>query len=209
MDKYGVRVKPKKDFQNSYRKAIQFATDLDDVYLYSKLKDAEIRKTLICQPIATEWKERLADNVWSVYYKNPNHFQTTYPKMAELRSRLLAFCGEDVCLNLSNDGLADADNLLECGQFWYGKSAKLMKGRDCRCHSNSAELYKINKDKFDIRICTGYALTEDGMWREHSWLVVAKPNSSQIIETTVKRIAYFGWVLSEEECDEAIKNWIW
>jgi len=78
------------------------------------------------------------------------------------------------------------------------KGARLRKGRPNRCHANAASLWLNNMD--DTRICTGYALSKDGMWRQHSWLIHFKEKSNQIIETTTPRIGYYGFVLNTEQC---------
>ncbi len=99
----------------------------------------------------------------------------------------------------------DASFLLEHGQLW-GKTHKVMKGAPSSCHSNSCYLFEANQEK-DIYVATGYALSEDGLWRQHSWCVLKKARSVQMIETTVPRVAYFGIVLGLEKLKEfAINN---
>ena len=44
---------------------------------------------------------------------------------------------------------------------------------------------------------TGYALSESGIWHQHSWLM----NKDKIIETTVNRSKYFGYILSPLESE--------
>lgn len=74
-------------------------------------------------------------------------------------------------------------------------SNKFIKGKNGQCHSNSA-LYALRNDNY--KICTGYAYTEeDGLWRQHSWLLNSK---GDILETTkIKRDFYFGFELNKEE----------
>lgn len=74
-------------------------------------------------------------------------------------------------------------------------SNKYKRGEVSRCHSNSA--YFASKFK-KYRLMTGYAYTEeDGLWRQHSWLLDNKDN---VVETTpIKRDLYFGFILTEEE----------
>ena len=83
---------------------------------------------------------------------------------------------------------------------WNPMNTKLMHGKPSKCHANSANLWEQNKDI--TRICTGYALSKDGMWRQHSWLVWHKARSNQIVETTVKRIAYYGFVMTYDMCQQ-------
>ena len=76
--------------------------------------------------------------------------------------------------------------------------------QDCQCHYNSARLWYKNKDR--CFIATGYALSEDGLWRCHSWVVQPMARTVRVWETTVKRVAYFGVVLTSEECEDFVEN---
>jgi hypothetical protein len=61
-----------------------------------------------------------------------------------------------------------------------------------------ALLYARNPRRF--RIVTGYALSDDGLWRQHSWLHdTAGFRRRHTIETTERRIRYFGVWLDEDE----------
>ena len=51
-----------------------------------------------------------------------------------------------------------------------------------------------------------YALSEDGLWRCHSWVVQPMARTVRVWETTVKRVAYFGVVLTSEECKDFVEN---
>ena len=53
-----------------------------------------------------------------------------------------------------------------------------------QCHENSRKLLKKGKIKY---LHTGYALSDDSLWREHSWCVDFDNN---IVETTEPRIVY-------------------
>jgi hypothetical protein len=44
-------------------------------------------------------------------------------------------------------------------------------------------------------VATGYALAEDGLWREHSWIV----DGTGVVETTGVWLAYHGHVLDDAE----------
>ena len=118
----------------------------------------------------------------------------------DLKDTLEAFAGSLCYIDKDED----INNILEYGQFWYGKEAELIKGKDNSCHWNSCNLWEKNQDS--IRICTGYALSEDGLWRSHSWAVKLKDDKTQLIETTVKRKAYFGVVLPTENCVDFYKR---
>ena len=71
-------------------------------------------------------------------------------------------------------------------------------------NSNSALLWDANREK--CQIATGYALSADGCWRQHSWVVQPLTTKYRIWETTEKRIAYFGFILNDEECEEFYYN---
>lgn len=79
------------------------------------------------------------------------------------------------------------------GKCFIRPKIKMKLGYDNQCHFNSAKLWM--KNIFKRQLYTGYALTEDGIWRQHSWVV----EGLTVIETTVKRIAYYGFKLTKEE----------
>ena len=94
----------------------------------------------------------------------------------------------------------DLTKLIERGIIMTGRGAKIKKGKPINCHCNAAGLWIDGL----ARICTGYALSRDGMWRQHSWGLT---QSGQIIETTVGgRVAYFGVILTDEESKEFVKH---
>jgi hypothetical protein len=60
---------------------------------------------------------------------------------------------------------------------------------------HSAMKHLLNHGTYGVM--TGYALSPDGMWRQHSW--VYDKQRDVIIETTVKRVGYFGVLLNDLE----------
>ena len=94
----------------------------------------------------------------------------------------------------------DLEKILERGRRFPGKS-KTMKGRPSQCHSNSAACWDENKEL--CKICTGYALSRDGVWRQHSWV---QTNNGVVVETTEKRVQYFGYVMTEDECEQFLED---
>ena len=67
-----------------------------------------------------------------------------------------------------------------------------------QCHLNVARLWNERKKGSRlIGVGTGYALSDDGLWRGHSWGLTKKG----IIETTVRRVKYFGLSLVGEGAD--------
>lgn len=107
-----------------------------------------------------------------------------------LKEKLLAIGGWSVCVPRIEE---DLDAILTRGRRFPGRSRSIL-GTPSQCHENTALLY----EKFpDGKIVTGYALTRDGMWRQHSWLWL----DNCVIETTVKRISYFGFILNKAESE--------
>lgn len=124
-----------------------------------------------------------------------------YEKLMELKKRLLSFGGDMTCLPTQEDDIIE---ILNRGQFWIAKKNNIERitGEICQCHKNSCRLYEENKEDIDIRICTGYALSPDGLWRQHSWLVTILNGKAKIIETTIKWLCYYGYVMTEKECED-------
>lgn len=165
-----------------------------------------------CKPIDAEWKERLRDCWWATNFGgDPRSGERLKDGVAEAdahreaveRARLLKLRdehllkigGEEACLP---DFEEDIAALLEYGQIWDGRSTKI-PGRPSDCHFNSVSAWTSNADR--IVVVTGYALSDDGMWRQHSWCMGAdRRGRPKVYETTVPREAYFGVPLTYEEC---------
>lgn len=125
---------------------------------------------------------------------------TVYQKLNEI---LLEIGGSETCFAHWDD---DFIPLLERGYYRDGKSKKV-KGKPCGCHYNAARIYDERVEEDDVIICTGMALSNDGMWRQHSWLIQKYESPSgkaktRILETTEKRVAYFGFELTDKEANE-------
>lgn len=138
-----------------------------------------------------EWKERTWKNFWWGRQKKDPAID---PRLYEVRDRLLRFGGESVCMTFEEP---DADNILRYGQLWHGYGVIKKCGTANRCHGNALEIALKGKGRF--RFCTGYALSDDGMWRQHSWCLEKRPRSLKIIETTEPSVLYFGFVLNDKE----------
>ncbi len=135
------------------------------------------------------WRRLANKNKWTVRCRHPD------AGLESLKQRLLNIGGWSVCLpNIE----VDLENLLERG-IRFAARAKMMRGEPCQCHSNSAHLWDNNQDI--SYLCTGYALSRDGMWRVHSWCVVKTPKSYKVIETTEARISYYGYILDPNESE--------
>jgi hypothetical protein len=83
----------------------------------------------------------------------------------------------------------------------FEECADLAPGESGQCHLNTARLWSEQRET--LAIVTGYALSEDGFWRQHSWLLRQKPDpgESRLIETTMRRAKYFGVILTEAEAE--------
>ena len=110
----------------------------------------------------------------------------SHSELLPLRKKLLLLGGEEI---VPRDE-PDLSKILKRGKVFKEKS-KLCIMKAISCHSNVAELYR---DK-GYKIATGYALSNDGLWRQHSWSI----DNKNIIETTKKRKKYFGFILTDEE----------
>jgi len=90
----------------------------------------------------------------------------------------------------------DQEAILSRGELWdAGKvEVELIKGNKSQCHENSAILWRNNEE---YKIATGWGLSDDGLWRQHTWIVV----DGKVIETTVPRLKYFGFELTRPEAE--------
>ena len=119
------------------------------------------------------------------------------PRLADLEKRLLDVGGLIAFLFLPENRV---DKLLERGQTFPGHEAQLRRDQEVDCHRNAARLFCSTEGA--VRIASGYALSDDDSWRQHSWGVEAE--TSCVIETTVPWLRYFGFVLDDPESLEFI-----
>lgn len=125
-------------------------------------------------------------------------------KMFVLRDKLLSFGGAEACMPIIEE---DYDNIMNRGQLFYGKGTHFRKGEPCRCHSNACYLWEANKGR--CQIATGYALSSDGIWRQHSWVVQPIATKWRVWETTEPRVAYFGFIMDDDECERFCEQCTW
>lgn len=101
------------------------------------------------------------------------------------------------------------DEMLSRGEFIQPVKAKYVVGFPNQCHYNSATFWNNNSD-FCL-LMTGYALSEDGMWRQHSWCLLQRDPRSEkniddtVVETTANRLLYYGIRLTKEESESFLK----
>jgi hypothetical protein len=148
-----------------------------------------------CDPIKPEQLRFLQDKT-ADYLKER-------PELAPLVERLLAIGGEMVCLCFEED----LEKLLgERGQKWPASTARLRRGAPSRCHQNAANLWNANREH--VSIVTGWALSRDGIWRQHTWCwqTPVRGRTGRVVETTEKRVAYFGYELGAREAEEFYVN---
>ena len=104
----------------------------------------------------------------------------------------------------------DLDKILTRGQVFDGKKSQVVKMRDSKCHTNSSCFWKNYSDEHgtdEVKIVTGWALSpDDKTWRQHTWVYL--PGKNKVIETTVKREKYFGFILDDDEAEDFYwMNW--
>jgi hypothetical protein len=116
------------------------------------------------------------------------------PELKPLKT-LLVRLGGDFIVAPPRTPDQDVSSLLELGFVTSGPiTLKVMKFSSC--HQNVATIW--TKRRFGVvGIATGYALSEDGLWRQHSWGILREG----VLETTEARVKYFGIVLQGEKAD--------
>jgi hypothetical protein len=115
------------------------------------------------------------------------------PELKRLKTLLLRLGGEYLVAPPKPD--ADISALLEHGLVISGP-LKLKAMKASSCHQNIAALWQSGRSAL-VAVSTGYALSDDGLWRQHSWGILREG----ILETTVPRLKYFGLVLQGERAD--------
>jgi hypothetical protein len=115
------------------------------------------------------------------------------PDLKRLKTLLLRFGGDFLVAPPKVD--PDVPMLLHSG-FLTSGPIKLKIMDTSSCHQNVAAAWKGRRFGI-VAVATGYALSEDGLWRQHSWGVLR----DGVLETTVARLKYFGIVLQGRLAD--------
>ena len=151
----------------------------------------KIRNSIICTDPPESYQ--------TICQKGLSKNQNYNAKLLDLCRRLMDIGGISIVLP---DFEEDIDDILKYGQLWDNITTHHMPGRPSQCHANSCDLWYNNRnaETFCVSICTGYALSEDGLWRQHSWLMQLKARANVLIETTEPRIAYFGFAMTPPQC---------
>lgn len=119
--------------------------------------------------------------------------ESKQPDLKRLKAMLLRLGGEFLVAPPRPD--PDLPMLLESGFLTSGPATlKIMKSSSC--HRNVAALWRARRFGI-VAIATGYALSEDGLWRQHSWGILR----NGVLETTEARLKYFGIVLQGARAD--------
>lgn len=101
---------------------------------------------------------------------------------------LLALGGEKVVIPFDDQDVSGM--FVANAEALEPKGVVMKKGRVSDCHANSARLWA--EDRKARKLLTGYALSPDGLWRRHSWVLDKK---GVLLESTEKRTLYFGITL--------------
>ena len=134
--------------------------------------------------LMTEMQERLLDRRLRAAIEEQ-------PEIENLRTLLLAVGGIQLVAPPRSD--PTVPYLIKAGFVMAGPvHCEIME--DSQCHQNAAIAW-ARKESGVVGIGTGYALSDDGLWRQHSWGVLREG----ILETTAPRIKYFGILL--QGCD--------
>ena len=116
-------------------------------------------------------------------------------KLRQLAKTLIGISGTHVSLPVIEE---DINAILTRSRAWDHPDITMRRGRACHCHGNSCDLWDANRDR--LVLCTGYALSKDGIWRQHSWCWW--PGQDRIAETTTKREVYYGFEMTDDEAEQ-------
>ena len=106
------------------------------------------------------------------------------PRILLLKDKLLQIGGTHLVAPTEPD--PDLENLLVHGHTIEG-AVRFEEMAENSCHWNVAVLW-LQKHHELAAVATGYALSDDGLWRQHSWGI----QDNAILETTEPRKCYFG-----------------
>jgi hypothetical protein len=122
------------------------------------------------------------------------------PELKHLKVLLLRLGGDFIVAPQRAD--PDISALLEFGFLMRGPITMELMARN-GCHQNVASLWKSPKRRI-IGVATGYAMSEDGLWRQHSWGVLR----DGLLETTEAREIYFGILLQGSGADRFCQTYL-
>jgi hypothetical protein len=121
------------------------------------------------------------------------HAVVGQPELGRLKEILLGIGGDFLVAPPKAD--PDVPFLLERGFLMSGPIClNLMESSSC--HQNVSSIW-VKKALGIVGIATGYALSDDGLWRQHSWGILR----DGVLETTEERLKYFGILLQGKGAD--------
>jgi hypothetical protein len=115
----------------------------------------------------------------------------------ELATFLLSLGGHLVVPPMYPDGMVR--RLLVDGLRFSDVPLTVEEGEPNDCHGNVVRLWRGGK----AMIATGYALSDDGLWREHSWGV----RDGAVVETTEPRQCYWGVLINDDDAGD-YASWV-
>lgn len=118
------------------------------------------------------------------------------PPLVDLRSELLSIGGNEVVPVWE----PDVEALLAAGQVITPTEIVNIEGVPSQCHQNVARLYADHESVTEIG--TGWALSSDGLWRQHSWA----HRGDELVETTETRDLYYGLLLDGTRAEEFVSK---
>ena len=122
-----------------------------------------------------------------------NNLAEQQPAILLLRDRLLKLNGIHLVAPTEPD--PDVDSLLVSG-FVMDAAVHFEEMAENSCHWNVATLWLRGREDL-VAVATGYALSADGLWRQHSWGM----RHNAIFETTEIRTCYFGLLMEGADAD--------
>ncbi|MAG24164.1 hypothetical protein CMI47_01165 [Candidatus Pacearchaeota archaeon] len=124
------------------------------------------------------------------------------PEHQALHEKLLSLGGEMVVPLFESylKPILDRGELLDTEDY----AVTFVSGATSQCHANACNLWEQDPNVYQIY--TGWALSPDGLWRQHSW--VLDRWGGEIIETTEPRELYFGFGMTHDEASRFVEeNW--
>lgn len=115
-----------------------------------------------------------------------------------LHDKLLSLGGSAALMKFDED----VGKILKRGVIQHGRVVRFMLGDPSQCHANSASVWSRDRERFSI--VTGWALSNDGIWRQHTWVYDSR--DKKIVETTEKHALYFGVQLTDAESEAFADN---
>ena len=157
-------------------------------------------------PPQREWREIFAEHRTGQI----NELPIAVEKIADTEFRHLVRLAKgrmhDWLLEIGGWGVAlpslddDIDCVIERGFLLPGTSARIIAGTPENCHVNAALWCARNPET--VAMMTGYALSSDGLWREHSWIVRREEEEGAtplLLEPSKPSVAYFGFIRTHAE----------